>query len=73
MSHLLYTLVLDDNKDEERIKGISLNLEMVKRCNILAVYTDYGLSPGMVQAIRTALDKRIPIEYSEILKDNKNA
>lgn len=68
MSHLLYTQVLLDKVPEQREKGISLNLEMIKRANLLAVYTDLGVSEGMNTAVKYALEKKIPIEFRSIIK-----
>lgn len=53
-SHLLYPQVLDDTKPEERRKGIEAGLAWALEASLTAVYTDFGVSPGMEAAIERA-------------------
>ncbi len=64
-SHLLYTQtgILDDSIEEERELGISLNLMMIERCAAVAIYTERGISDGMLAAIRHAEKLQIPMFY----------
>lgn len=67
-SHLLYTQVgiLDDNNQEQRDLGITLNLEMIRRANLVAAYVDKGLSNGMIKALEYAQDQNVRIEYRKL-------
>jgi hypothetical protein len=55
-SHLLYTQpgVLDDGDREERRIGITAGLEWGEWADLVAVYEDLGISPGMEQGIAAA-------------------
>ena len=61
--HLLYTQVLDDFIPEERALGIALHIEYLRRCDLVAVYTDRGISPGMRDAIEIANRLGKPVTY----------
>lgn len=65
-SHLLYPQVLDDTHKGERHKGIVAGLEWMRHAEAVVVYTDLGLSPGMVDAIAHAKWLGIPVEYRKI-------
>lgn len=71
LSHLLYTLVLDDNEPEQRKQGIEAGLEWGKEADLRAVYVDYGISEGMKLGIEAAKKLRQPIEYRRILDNEK--
>ena len=60
-SHLLYTQVLDDNDEEQRAAGIAAGHAWMSVSNTVAVYTDRGISQGMMADIEKAseLGKRI--------------
>lgn len=62
-SHLLYTQVLDDTDEWERDWGINAGLELAKRADLTAVYTDRGISRGMTLGIKAAEVAMRPIEY----------
>lgn len=64
--HLLYPQVLDDLIPEDRALGIALHIEFLFRCNLVAVYSDLGISPGMSQAIDVAKRAGKRIEYREL-------
>ena len=55
-SHLIYTQpgVLDDGDDEERRRGIDAGLAWLDAADLVAVYTDLGISAGMKDAIARA-------------------
>jgi hypothetical protein len=62
-SHLLYTQVLDDHEPGERHRGIMSGLAWSKHAELVAVYTDLGISTGMKLGIEAAKYDKIPIEY----------
>lgn len=67
-SHLLYTQdgILDDNIPEERERGIQAGFEWGKDVDIVAVYTDLGISNGMKYGIDYAENRGAKIEYRTI-------
>lgn len=65
-SHLLYTQVLDDKIQDERYAGMTLGYEVMKRADLVAVYTDKGISEGMESGIKLAKKHNKEIEYRSI-------
>ena len=67
-SHLLYTQdsILNDSIPCERVMGISAGLAWIAKADLLAVYTDRGVSPGMLMGVNEADLFGIPVEYREI-------
>ena len=65
-SHILYTLVLDDNKADERELGIEAGLAIGDRADATVVYTDLGISKGMEYGIERAKQVGREIEYRSI-------
>lgn len=67
-SHLLYTQsgVLDDNKPSERVKGIAAGHAWIPKAQLLAVYTDLGISSGMKKGIAAAVKAGVFITYRSI-------
>ena len=65
-SHLLYTQVLDDAIPEERMKGLDAGLEWMGVADVVVVYTDYGVSPGMTRGVLHAKARGMPIEYRNL-------
>ncbi len=61
--HLLYTQVLDDFNPEQRALGIALHVEFLCRADLIAVYHDLDISPGMTHAIDIAKKLAKPIQY----------
>jgi hypothetical protein len=62
-SHLLYTQVLNDTTPEERQQGITAGFVWGELADLVAVYCDYGISKGMLQGIRAALERGTPVVY----------
>lgn len=62
-SHLFYPLVLQDSIPGERAQGMSSGFAWMAQADLVAVYMDLGLSPGMEQGIAHAKALRLPIEY----------
>lgn len=67
-SHLLYPQVLDDSHGPSREYGIHAGLAWQWAADILAVYTDYGISDGMAQSIQSEpfAGYKPAIEYRQI-------
>lgn len=52
--HLLYPRVLDDGQLYDRERGINAHLAWLRKCDLVAVYLDLGLSHGMAEAVELA-------------------
>jgi hypothetical protein len=65
-SHLLYTQVLDDADPEQRATGLAAGHAWIGAADAMLVYDDYGISPGMREAIRRASSATLYIEYRRI-------
>jgi len=59
--HILFTRFLDDSIKQEREKGMSLALAMLRRCDEAWFFTDHGVSQGMADEIEAASAAGIPI------------
>lgn len=53
-SHVLYTLVLNDDDRAERNQGIMAGFAWGRVAEATIVYADYGISPGMELGIERA-------------------
>lgn len=67
-SHLLYTQdgVLDDSYSSERLLGINAGLRYYEHAKLSAVYTDLGISDGMLKGIEIAKMLGVPICYRKL-------
>jgi hypothetical protein len=65
-SHLLYPQVLNDLEGEERSWGLRAGWAWIKVCDAVVVYTDRGVSPGMLAGIEYAKTAGKPVEYRTI-------
>lgn len=67
-SHLLYTQegLLDDTNLSERNLGMTCGFSWFLHADLIAVYQDYGISPGMRQAIALAKEYSLPVVYRVI-------
>ena len=67
-SHLLYTQrgILDDLKPEERLLGIEAGLLWGAKADYTVVYTNLGLSEGMLQGIERAKQEARPVIYRHL-------
>lgn len=70
-SHRFYTQFLDDNDSELRYVGINCGLDWMEAAQLVAVYADYGVSPGMQAGLTHAAAKRIPVSFRYILGRTK--
>jgi hypothetical protein len=70
-SHLLFTQpgVLDDNDPVERSMGIAAGHEWLKVADLVAFYTDFGISGGMKLGQERAQRAGIKCEYRQIGQD----
>ena len=71
--HLLYTQVLDDTVPAQRNKGITLSFEWHRKADLIAFYSDLGITAGMKLAMEFALKNKIKVEKRFILGvDSRN-
>ena len=63
LSHLLYTIVLDDDDPEQRRLGMAAGFTLGARLERTVVYIDRGISGGMADGIREAMARSRPIEF----------
>lgn len=63
-SHLLYTQpgVLDDDKPDERRLGIEAGLAWGEAAELVAAYTDLGISAGMRLGMERHRERGVPVE-----------
>ena len=71
-SHLLYTQVLDDTKEIERLTGMSRAFNWYRHADLMAVYTDKGVSKGMEMGMEVAKNLGINIEYRKLTEGANN-
>tara|TARA_A100001388_G_scaffold270251_1_gene247561 strand:- start:1753 stop:2079 length:327 start_codon:yes stop_codon:yes gene_type:complete len=69
-SHLLYTQVLDDNKDIERLTGMSRAFNWYRHADLMAVYIDKGISNGMKMGMEVAEKLGIEMVYRTLDGNN---
>lgn len=65
-SHLLYTQVLDDTIPEERERGMYAGFAWGAKADLIAVYTDYGISKGMALGLERSGALGLPVEYRKL-------
>jgi len=67
-SHLLYTQenILDDTIPEERQLGIDAGFAWAKHADLIAFYTDLGMSRGMNNALQFFLEKNMTTEIRQL-------
>ncbi len=65
-SHLLYPQVLDDEDIIQREGGILAGFSWMAVAELVAVYTDLGISKGMRQGMRQAEELGIPIVFRDL-------
>ena len=67
--HLLLTQpgILNDQLVGDRLLGMRAGFAWLRVANILAVYIDHGISPGMKQEIELAQIHKVPVSYRKIL------
>ena len=65
-SHLIYTQVLNDEIQDERLLGMKNAFMWYKYADLMAVYIDLGVSKGMLEGIEKAHKYDIPIEIRKV-------
>lgn len=65
-SHLLYTQMLDDFDPEERKLGMEAGFLWGEAAPTVAVYTDRGMSSGMIEGIKRAQARGARIEFRSL-------
>lgn len=63
VSHLLYNLVINDRQVSEHDAALLSHLSWLAHADLVAVYSDYGVSPGMQASINQANIKAKKVEY----------
>jgi hypothetical protein len=71
-SHIFYTIFLDDDVAKEREQGLNAGWKWLQCADLVAVYTDRGISEGMRAAISLALRSGIPIEKRTLKSETAN-
>ena len=69
--HLIYPRFLDDNDEDERIIGFSCAMALLRRCDEIWVFGEYGVSDGMRKEFRES--RRLGMRYRLFKKDMKEA
>lgn len=69
-SHLFYTGVLDDSVAEERVLGMQAGFALARLATYCWVMVDHGVSSGMVEGIKVAAKRGVPICWS-IMRGDK--
>lgn len=67
-SHLLLTQpgILNDDDPSERQDGMECGWAWLEVCDAVVIYTDRGISRGMLAGIERATDLARPIEYRKL-------
>lgn len=65
-SHLLWPGILDDADPAERAAGIEAGLAWGRAAEASVVYTDRGISPGMIFGIERARREDRPVEHRSL-------
>lgn len=66
VTHLLYPMVLDDSMTREREMGCDAALANLARSPRVVVYTDNGVSQGMLREMNLAERLGIPVEHRSL-------
>lgn len=66
--HLYMTQCLNEDKPEERAKGMAAGLELLKACEFVLVGVKYGISEGMSKEIQTAKRLRMDVVNADKLR-----
>lgn len=70
-SHKLYTDVLNDDDEAERQLGINLGFAWLQAADLVAFYTDFGISSGMAASLEDlrTFRFRVPYEMRKVSPD----
>lgn len=64
--HLLYPLVMEDSDAAERALALDMSFRWYKCASLIAVYTDMGVSPGMLRGIETGHKFGLEVEHRRL-------
>lgn len=70
-AHALYPQFMNDDDWEERRLAILYGTLWLRSADLLAVYADYGITPGMMDEIAEATRLRIPVDVRYILRGKR--
>ena len=67
-SHLFFTQpgLLDDTDPGERLKGIRAGLAWGEVADLVAIYTDHGVTDGMRLGLRTHRANGVPVVFRKV-------
>lgn len=67
-SHLLYTQhgILDDNNEPDRLLGMASGWAWYQVAHACVVYTDLGITSGMIEGMNQATNYRVQIDYRRL-------
>ncbi len=68
LSHIFYTLVLNDSNTDERKRGMEAGFAWGNVAQQVAVYTDYGITSGMEIGINRHMENGLRIVYRTIFE-----
>jgi hypothetical protein len=69
-SHFFYTEVLNDDEIVERELGMAAGFEWMQVADMVAVYSDLGISSGMKEGIKHARQFGLVVQYRSIESGN---
>ena len=69
-SHAFYTQFLDDRAADKRLLGLQLGYEFWEYAKLIAFYTDYGMTTGMLHAHARCVDLHKQYEIRTIGKND---
>lgn len=70
-SHLLYPQILNDADDEQRAKGIDIGLIWGASADLVALYVDRGITPGMWKGVETARERRQTVHLRSLRRPGR--
>ena len=65
-SHLLYPPLFTKYTEEERQRGMEAGRAWIEVADVSAVYTDLGITEGIIRGIAEAEAKEVPVERRSI-------
>lgn len=70
-SHVMFawTEALYDDDPEQRAEGLAVAKQMSKRCDLIAVYSDLGVTSGMREVLTFAAFQGKKIEHRKIYRE----
>lgn len=72
LSHLLYPQVLDDLEKSERKQGMISGRKWAEYADLIAIYTDQGITKGMEWGINSAKKHGQKVEHRSLYEEQDN-